>query len=346
MKYVLYKRFSKVLDINSSGFIEKKLAHAGIEVESEVWIGSMVLVISLFSIVGFLIPFSIFPYIGVYGFDLSTATGSEFVFMTAIGFLCAAVFAIASVILVYMHLYYLVHDRTRRVEDVLPDFLMMVAANLRSGMTPFSAFRLSARPEFGPLEKEINIVASKSLGSESLSTSLLQLTERIDSALLGRTISFFDQGLRSGGKLAELLESAAEEVREMDELKKELAQNTRSYTIFLFFVVIVGLPLLLAISGQFLTTFSKIQSSIDTTSLASATTAIVAPKLTLSPDFVFMMGFVIIFGTCALASLLIGIIEEGKFLYGLKYVFPLAIVTMVVYLVIRAVVGSFIGSIL
>ncbi|HQT45078.1 MAG TPA: hypothetical protein PLO51_03810, partial [Candidatus Micrarchaeota archaeon] len=116
MKYVLYKRFSKVLDINSSGFIERRLAHAGIEIESEVWIGSMVLVISLFSVVGFLIPFSIFPYIGVYSFDLATATGSELVFMTAIGFLCAAVFATASVALVYMHLYYLIHDRTRRVE--------------------------------------------------------------------------------------------------------------------------------------------------------------------------------------------------------------------------------------
>ncbi len=346
MKYVLYKRFSKILDIKSTGIIERKLAHAGIDIESEIWIGSMVLIVLLFSVVGFMIPFSVFPFIGIYSFDLTSISTSEFFFMTAVGFIDSAVFALISVVLIYMHLYYIVHDRTSRVEEVLPDFLMMVAANLRSGMTPFAAFRLSARAEFGPLEKEIMLVASKSLGTESLSTSLLQLTERIDSPLLGRTISFFEQGLRSGGKLAELLESAAEELREMDQLKKELLLNTRSYAIFLFFVVVVGLPLLLAISGQFLTTFSKIQGSLNAADLASATTAISAPKLTLSPDFVFHMAFVIIFGTCALVSLLIGIISEGKLLYGAKYIFPLAIVTSVIYLVIRTIVGSFIGTIL
>ncbi|MFA5106001.1 MAG: type II secretion system F family protein [Candidatus Micrarchaeia archaeon] len=345
MKYVLYKRFSKVLDNQSAGIIERRLAHAGIEAEPEVWIGSMVLVVALFSVVGFLVPFSILPHLGVYSFDLVGLSGSEIVFITGVGLLFAGLFAVISIVLIYMHLYYLVHGRTSRVEEVLPDFLMMVAANLRSGMAPFAAFRLAARPEFGPLEKEIKIVAAKSLGTESLSTSLLQLTARIDSPLLGRTITFFEQGLRSGGKLAELLESAAEELREMEQLKKELALNTRSYTIFLFFVVIVGLPLLLAISGQFLTTFAKIQSSLDAGSITSATTALTAPKLTLSPNFVFQMAFVIIFGTCTLVSLLIGVISEGKFLYGVKYVLPLAIATSIIYLVIRALVSSFIGSI-
>jgi len=42
-----------------------------------------------------------------------------------------------------------------KIETVFPDFLQLVASNLRAGITVDRAMLLSARPEFAPLDKEI-----------------------------------------------------------------------------------------------------------------------------------------------------------------------------------------------
>jgi len=342
-EYVVYRRFATFVPQFQITRVSQLLASAGIEADPDLWMGSRVLIALLFSFIGFLIPFSVLRLIGFYSFDFAYMTQADLLFVLGLSIGAALVSFLGAVILIYLHLYYIINDRTKRVEEILPDFLLMVSANLRAGLTPFSAFQVSARPEFGPLEKEIKIVAQKSLGSESFTEALMQLTERIDSNLLRRTIVFFEEGLRSGGKLADLLETSAEEIREMENLRRELVLNTRTYTIFLLFVLIFGMPLLLSISGQFLITFGKIQGDIRPDDINSMT-SITAPQVTISEDFVEKIGIVIIVVTSLLVSILVGVIGEGKLLYGLKYFLPLAVATGAMFFVFRFLIGSFIGD--
>ncbi|MCK5493471.1 MAG: hypothetical protein KAJ14_10215, partial [Candidatus Omnitrophica bacterium] len=46
-------------------------------------------------------------------------------------------------------------DRIKKIEGIFPDFLQLVASNLRAGMTVDRAMLLSSRPEFAPLDEEI-----------------------------------------------------------------------------------------------------------------------------------------------------------------------------------------------
>ncbi|VVC00614.1 Type II secretion system (T2SS), protein F [uncultured archaeon] len=342
-KYVIDKKFSSFYKPRGKDRIGRLLAYAGIDANPEIWLGSRILIVLLFGIVGALLPISLFALFKSSGIPLLSDTGLSA--RVIVAFASGAFFALVAAILIYMHLYYLVQERTQRVEKVLPDFLLMVAANLRSGMTPFAAFQASARPEFGPLQSEITYVSSRSLGSESFSDALRGLTVTIDSAVLRRMITFFENGLKSGGKLAYLLETSAEEIRETEEMRKQMLLNTKTYAIFVVFILLFGLPLLLAISTQFLSVFTKIQANISTDSSQSMIAGISAGKTTIDPKFIDQMTIVIIIGSSILTAVLVGVISEGKLLYGLKYFPPLALGSGVFFWIFKTVISGFVGSI-
>jgi len=325
-KYVIDKRFSSFFKPKAKDRVGRMLAYAGIDTAPDVWMGSRILIVILVGIIGALLPFSVLPYLDLAGYPVVSDPSIAARLITSI--IIGAAFAAVAGMLIYMHLYYLITDRTQRVEAVLPDFLLMVAANLRSGMTPFAAFQAAARPEFGPLQTEITYVSSRALGSESFADALKGLTSNIDSAMLRRLIVFFENGLKSGGRLAYLLETSAEEIRETEDIKR--------------------LPLLLAISTQFLSVFAKVQSSIGeaTSEGGSGLAGLSAPKIKVDVKFIDQMTYVIIVGTAILTAMLVGIIAEGKTLYGLKYFPPLAVGATVMFWIFKAVVSGFIGTLI
>jgi len=108
------------------------------------------------------------------------------------------------------------------------------------------------------------------------------------------------------------------------------------------FILIVGLPVLLAISTEFLSIFSAMQKGIN---LDSVTTvgSMLAPSLNLDPEFVSQMAVIIIIGTATFVSIFIGIIGEGKVLFGLKYMPPLAILAYTMFFAIKSVLHGFLG---
>jgi pilus assembly protein TadC len=347
-EYIIEKSFSKFARARKKDRISTLLTYAGIETPSDIWLGSRVLLILLFGLIGFLIPFSLFFILNINSLPFL----GELILPIRIllGFIFAFILMFIVAILVYLHLYYLISERTKRVERVLPDFLLMVAANLRSGMTPFAAFQAAARPEFGPLQNEIIYITSRSLGTESFAESLRLLSESIDSAALRRLVTFFENELKTGGKMAHLLETAAEELRQTEESKTQMLLATKSYGIFLGFILVFGLPLLLGISTQFLTTFSKFQSNLSIGAAASSATAMlgpmITPKLSIDIGFIEMMAFVIIGGTSFLTSVLIGVISEGKILYGVKYFPILALASSFMFTVFKTLISGFIGALI
>lgn len=338
---VIKRKFMAMQPKEGGTTVAKLLVYAGIEQSTEIWLGSRLLM--AFS-VGFFASFIPVIVSFLLKADIGFGAPGSFNFIFMFGYMLMA-FALtfsAVVTLVYLHLYYNIHDRTRRVEGILPDFLLMVAAHMHAGLTPFAAFQSAARPEFGPLEKEVRRIVAYSMGSESFTDAISALTRNIDSPIMRRTIAFFENGLRSGGKLANLLETAAEEIRDLEEIRRESVLNTRTYTIFLVFILVGGLPVLLAISTEFLGIFSKMQANISADSI-SAAGSMLAPTLNLSAEFVNQMGIVIIVLTSTLVSVFIGVISEGKVLFGLKYMPILAIMSFAIYFAIKTVLHGFLG---
>jgi hypothetical protein len=210
-------------------------------------------------------------------------------------------------------------------------------------MTAFAAFVNSARPEFGALHEEVRRSTAKASGTASLEDTLEEIATYFDSKMLKRTTALFIKGIRSGGQLAKLLNSTAEEIRRIHDLRAELATATRSYTIFLGFVVVMVMPFLLAVSAHFLTVFLKLAPT-DGTDVIIANLPSFSGNIQLTTDEMYLMTMVTIVLTSLFVSGLTGIIEKGRALYGVKY-FPVFFISSTsMYFIARAVVGSLLSG--
>jgi len=314
-----------------------KLRFAGINEDFDVWLGKRMILIALAGIIGFLLPLTI----GQYFFVLDFTT---LLVPLAMAFGAGLLLAFIAIIFVYLHTYYLIEGRISMVEEILPDFMLLVSSNINAGMTPFAAFRASARKEFGPLSEEVKIASVKSLGTKSFSAALAQVGVRINSRVLNESISFFAQAMKSGGKLAKLLETSALDLRQTQEMKKELQSSTRMYVIFVAFVIIVATPLLLAVSMQFLTMIASIQAET-TTGLGAetASVAFLSSELNITTDFMMIVSFILLFGNALLAGMFIGVIGQGKAKMGLKYSPLIFIVSIAALFVSNLMFSQFLG---
>ena len=200
---------------------------------------------------------------------------------------------VVTVLMLELSTYYAIRDRAQAMEKVLPDFLMLIASNMRAGLTPFTAFVRAARPEFGALSKEVTIAASALSSNASLDDALDELSRRFDSAMLGRVVVLFKKGAKAGGRIATLLASAAEELRKIQDLRLELVTTTRVYAIFLAFIVAVVMPFLLSVSTQFVTMFLAIKAQMGDTTISSVKSIpMFSGNILITPDEMNIVGYV------------------------------------------------------
>jgi Flp pilus assembly protein TadB len=253
------------------------------------------------------------------------------------------IFAPIGMALVYFGFYFMVYfkmvGRTSNVEKYLPDVLQLVAANVRSGMTPFQALKFSAREEFGELKTEIEHATTKALGTESFSDALSKISGRINSLMLDRVMKLFVSSLRSGGQMAKILQEMAKDISETRALRRELVTNTKTYSMFIFFVVLAGTPFLLVISIRFLEMITAIQSNVGDVGFGMG---FLMGDITISPAFLMVVSVVMLLVTSLSAASLMGVIKEGKIKYGFKYFPMLAILTLIAFFAIDYLI-DFVG---
>lgn len=294
-----YKFVTKMYPHNYLNWIEKLLIQAGEKSNIEYWLGTNTILSLLIWIALTILSWT------MYG------TFKPIYFFLGLG--------IALLIIGTMHLilYLKIEDRIRRIENVIPDMLQLVSSNLRAGMTPYQSLSISARPEFGPLAEEIEHIIKKGLTTASFTDLLLEMSEHIKSNLLERVTKMFSSAIRSGGKLAQLLEEIANDLSQTKTLKQELITTTKSYTTFILFTIIIGTPLLFAISIHFIEIISDLQA---TTPMSSGFgLEFLAGGLTITPEFLTLISLIMLVITSILTSILLGVIQEGKELYGLRY---------------------------
>ena len=71
--------------------------------------------------------------------------------------------------------------RIKKMETCFPDFVQLMASNLRAGMTIDKAFLAAARPEFAPLDKEVLETGREIMTGQDIVTALKNMQNRINS---------------------------------------------------------------------------------------------------------------------------------------------------------------------
>jgi len=337
----VYRRLGGSFSPKFTAYVAKKLKVAGIKEETRVWLGEAFLTtmsIGAIPLAAYLLIYD--PYV-IFSRPLESL---HMILFAMVLFVAGFLFVTMGY---YLRLYFRIADRTSALEKILPDFLSLTVSNLRAGMNPYSAFIYGARPEFGAFYDEVMLAMGKMGAKASITDALIEVSNNFDSPVLQRTVMLFVKGLRSGGHLVRLLNSSAEEVRRIQDLRAELASSTRTYTIFLAFIVVIIMPFLLSVSTIFVTVFVKIQSESMGGDMGggvnSALPSFTGKILVTTNDMlVTAIGTLII--TTFLVSLLMGVVLRGKALYGLKNFPVLLIASVLFFIVAKTLVGSFLSA--
>lgn len=260
----------------------------------------------------------------------------------------AAVLA-ACWLMVYLFLDLRIVQRRLEVEEVLPVFLQLTAANIRAGMSPDAALWQAVRPRFGVLAKEVEMVAKDTLAGESLSAALRKFSGRYDSVLLKRSVNLLIEGMEAGAELADVLNKVAMNIQESRLLQKEMTANIATYTIFIGSAAILAAPVLLALAAQLLSVLNRLVSSIggsleSSASQVSGLSFFALGTAAVDPAHFRVFAIVMLLVTSLFSSMMISAMKRGTILEGMKNVPLFMGISLLLYLVASKILGVLLGG--
>ncbi len=333
----IYMTFARLVPENHVKKIGEMLSYAGLKMDPEVW-------------TGFALSYSM----GI-GLVLTLLLG----IMLKVPVLAEAIFFLIFSATAYGVFFFLldfaVEQRTKQIEEHLPDALQLIAANLTAGMTPDKALFLSARPEFGVLSDEIKRMGEEAITGEPVEDTLEKFASRVRSKRVKRVIGLLTEGMKSGGELSGLLNQTAHDLRMGEVIEEEIRSNVGMYVVFVIMAVLIAAPVLFAVSVNFVSITTGIRTEIGAGQISQglAITAPAglkgtAPTLLQAPavdiGFLKLFAYLILTIAAVFGAILLGVLREGEEKAGLADVPVFVFVTLLVYTIAEAGISNVLKS--
>jgi len=282
----------------------------------------------------------------VAGIILSTPTSRLLTLIfIVLTFFSVAVYLL-TILSIFVYLDVKIYQRTKQVEEVLPDFLQLTSANIGAGMPIDRALWLAVRPRFGVLAKEIEEIAKATIAGEDLEKALVTFSQKYDSNMLKESINLLIAGINAGGEIAELLNKISINIQETKLMQKEISANVMTYVIFIAVATIGAAPFLFALSFQLLQTTQSITSNIqlDNTGGANAMFSFnfSGEGISLANFSNFALLMIII--SSIFSVFIISTIRKGSIKEGLKLIPVFIGVSVVIFILSKMLFGSLLGG--
>lgn len=232
--------------------------------------------------------------------------------------------------------------RIRNMESVFPDFLQLMASNLRAGMTVDRAMLLSSRPEFAPLDSEILTAGKDITTGKIIENALLDMSERIKSDKIHKTILLIISGMRAGGDIAVLLEETAANMRERDFVEKRAGSNVTMYSIFIFLAVSIGAPVLFGLSTVLVGILTTLLSGLP--EIETPNVPFTLSSISILTTFINYFSIVFIVMLDVFACLVLGLVSKGEEKEGSRYLIPLLLMSLGIFFLVRFFLAGFLAG--
>jgi len=215
--------------------------------------------------------------------------------------------------------------RVRKIDDRFPDFVRDLAESRRAGMTFTKAILHAAKGSYGVLTPEIQKIARQISWGSSVDDALNAFAKRVNTKLIRRTVSLIIEASRSGGNVADVLDAASKDAREIKLIDAERRAGLMSYVaviyvgmgVFLMIILVLCKSLLPAMTG---TAGAQFQSG-----------AMKVGTATMSMLDVSQLFFTAALIQTGLMGLVTGVFEEGTIVSGVKHSFIMLLVTWLVF---------------
>jgi len=264
-------------------------------------------------------------------------------------FICVILsFAVVEIVFYFM-IMLSIDSKAKFVESVLPDALQLMSSNIRGGLTTDRALLLAARPEFGPLAEEIKRVGRETMTGSSLSSALLKMNQRIKSENLSKTMDLIVNSIKSGGKLADLLDQVAGDLRDQQMVQKEISASVLLYVIFIFIAIGFAAPLLFSMSSFLVDILSSMNKKIGSSmpsDMGIKGAPISMTNITISHDFLLQYAVASLLVSSIFGSFIMGLILKGKAREGLRFAPILVFLSVGLYFLGNYLMDVFFRSII
>jgi len=239
---------------------------------------------------------------------------------TAIWFTVQISFAAVFILLVYFYLDILIYKRTKKMEEMLPDFMQVVSSNLKGGMSFENALWGAIKPRFSILANEMAEVSKKVMTGYDVGRALNELGQKYDSPMLRRSVDLMISEFESGGNIAELIDRIVENFKEARSLKEDISASVVAYTIFIAALVIVIAPLLFSLSFHLLIIILGFVTKLAAVTSRVESLPFTFTQVAVDPDNFRYFSIAAISIISFFSSLIVSIVEKGSIKSGLKYI--------------------------
>jgi flagellar protein FlaJ len=213
--------------------------------------------------------------------------------------------------------------KVRKIDERFPDFVRDLAESRRAGMTFTKAIMYCSKGNYGVLTSEIQKIARQISWGSSVENALNAFAKRVKTKLIRRTISLIIEASRSGGNVADVLDAASRDARELKLIESERRAGMLSYVA----VIYVGMGVFLMIMIVLCKNLLPAMVTTGSQSLAQTRGGSANIKLT---DVSYLFFYAAIIQSAGMGAVT-GVFEEGNVLSGVKHIFIMILVTWIVF---------------
>ena len=210
--------------------------------------------------------------------------------------------------------YYQGRKKIQEIEDNLSDAIRQMAAVLRSGGTFEVALREIAASDYGQLSKEFAQMLKEVEGGKAFTAALGSMARRVGSKYLEKITTIITDAVKTGGKVADVLDEIAEDIRKFNQVRRERKAKTTMQFMFIVISAVVLGPFLMGIAIGIVKFMMGIGKDLLASGVISA--QLLAEKeanVNILSDVLTL--FVVI--EAGLAAFMGAIMREGRASYGL-----------------------------
>jgi flagellar protein FlaJ len=240
------------------------------------------------------------------------------------GFVDFFVFALLSGTGVYGTYQSLYARRISKIDSIFPNFVRDLAESRRAGMTFTKAILFASKGDYGILTPEIQKISQQVSWGGSVSDALLAFSQRVNTKSIRRTITLIIEASNSGGNVADVLDVAAKDAREIKMLEAERRTNMASYVVVIYVGMFVFLAIVLILCTSFIPAMVGGEGSQGMQGIMGGGGAVSQEEITA----VFYLACLIqSFGSALVA----GVFEDGRFTSSVKHIFIMVFSTWLLF---------------
>jgi flagellar protein FlaJ len=211
--------------------------------------------------------------------------------------------------------------RIAKIDAIFPDFVRDLAESRRAGMTFVKAILFASKGNYGILTPEIQKISQQVSWGGSVTDALIAFSKRVNTKSIRRTMSLIVEASNSGGNVADVLDVAAKDAREIKMLEAERRTNMASYVVVIYVGMFVFLAIVLILCTSFIPAMVGGEGSRGLSGVMGGGGGNISQK-GISAVF-YLACLVQAFGSALVA----GVFEDGQFSSSIKHIFIMVLLT-------------------